>query len=105
MGNGIETGEMMSRRYKPTFEDYVRMGKQLKLLNDFMVITDVFISQSIGKTKADKICDFWSMEKKISNLRSELESMMFQAYPDRSTLDIFYGEREDLKDQIREIFK
>lgn len=81
------------------------MGKQLKLINDFMVITDMFISQKIGKTKVYKMCDFWSMEKKISNLRSQLESMMFQAYPDQSTTDVFYGERDNLKDHVREIFK
>lgn len=94
----------MPKKYKPTFEEYELMGKQLKLLNHFLCMSDVFISNKVGKTKVDKICDLWKIEKKINQLRSQLEEMMFQDYPIQSSTHVFYGNCDELKDQVWEIF-
>jgi len=95
----------MARKYKPTFEEYERMGAQFKLLNDFVVITDVFVSQKIGTTKTNKLCNFRKITKDLNHIISELEEMMFRDYPEQSSTRVFYGERDSLKDRIHEVFR
>lgn len=79
--------------YKPTFEDYEKMGQKFKEVHDAIVELHMLVSKKIGKTKTDKLCDFWRFDKKFQRLRSEVEEMMFRDYPDKARLDIFYGDR------------
>lgn len=82
-------------RYKPTLDDYVVMGRMFKDANRALSKLHIFVSQKIGKTKADRICDFWAFDKKFQRLRSELEEMMFRDYPELANTDVFYGPTED----------
>lgn len=76
---------------KPTFEDYVKMGELFKECNYLLVKTHTFTSQKIGKTKVDKLCNFWTFDKRFQLLRSQLEEMMYRDYPDKANTDVFYG--------------
>lgn len=82
----------MAKRYNPTFEEYEEMGERLKEFNQEMVDIHILISNKIGKSKLDKMCDFWKWGNKVSTLRSELEEMMYKDYPHKANLDVFYGE-------------
>jgi hypothetical protein len=53
----------------------------------------VFVSQKIGKSKTNKICDFWAFDKKFQKLRSEIEEMMFRDHPSEARTNIFYGDK------------
>lgn len=94
----------MARRYKPTFEEYVKMGEQLKLLNVFMCNASCFISQKVGVSRVNKHWDHVKFQWKMAGLKSELENMMYTDYPRLANTDVFYGERDHLIENAREIF-
>lgn len=81
----------MTRRYKPTFEEYVEIGKQLKQLNMLLVESGVYVSGCVGITFVDKYFNFMDIQRKLGQLRSQLEERMFREYPDKADVDIFYG--------------
>jgi len=71
---------------KLTFEDYVKMGKNLKEVRNSIFCIEY---------KTPKSCFFnrrlVKAIKSIDVLRSELEELMFSEYPNQSTTKIFYG--------------
>ena len=73
------------------FEDYQKIGLQLKELNDLLCDYLVETSGKVGKSNPALVRGDKAM-KALTDLRSELEEIMFIEYPPpKTTTYIFYG--------------
>jgi hypothetical protein len=72
---------------KLTFEEHELIGRALKLINHKVRIDDYTFKNKVEMRKSPqlKICEL------IIKLKSEMENLMYQDYPNQATTDIYYG--------------
>ena len=85
----------MRKTRKLTIEEHRDLARRLRRLQDqarqiYGCISGCRLTSRIG----DKV---YSLERKLSLIRSELEEVMFRDHPfsSEATLEVYYGPRED----------
>ena len=85
-----------------TMDVYIEIGMDFKILNDFM--THLIVK--VGKYGKLKYGDKLSKElDKINQIRSDLEEEMFKEYPKDANTEVFYGERPDITNLLKEYYE
>ena len=84
-----------------TFEEHKEFGKLCKIFNKKLILDSIRISKE-QKTKAlgkEKTFRYSKSQKALSELRENLEEIMFEDYPEKATTKIYYGiiEEEETK--------
>ena len=80
-----------SKRPK-TIDGYRNLGIRLAILSDLLSDIAVKIGYNFPKTYTWRII---TGQKKIDEVRSDLEDLMFEQFPDESDTNIFYPSQED----------
>lgn len=75
-----------------TIDGYRNLGIRLAILRDLLGDVAVKIGHNFPKTYAYRIL---TGQKKIDEVRSDLEDLMFEQFPDESDTNIFYPSHED----------
>ena len=85
-----------------TMDEYKEIGMDFKIFNDFM--THLIVR--VGKYGKLKYGDKLSKElDKINKIRSDLEEEMFKEYPKDANTEVFYGERPDIINLLKDYYE
>jgi len=80
-----------SKRLK-TIDGYRNLGIRLAILSDLLSDIAVKVGHNFPKTYTRRII---IGQKKIDEVRSDMEDLMFEQFPDESDTNIFYPSQED----------
>ena len=85
-----------------TMDEYKEIGMDIIILNDF--ITHLIVK--VGKYSKLKYGNNLSKElDKINQIRSDLQEKMFKEFPKDANTKVFYGERPDITNLLKDCCK